>query len=96
MYHFRKLNRTNLVAPEVIFKNKEELCSEVNNLALVVEYIPVRLNSVNHFLTFEERLSILAATFSALQTLNYVYGPLFISETMIGFNEDGRVKVWIN
>jgi hypothetical protein len=41
-------------------------------------------------------LTILAAVFAGYNTLNYVYGPLFTSEQMIGFTELGIPKVWVN
>lgn len=96
MYHFRKLNQLYLIAPDMILKNKDDLCTESNGVYLLIENIPVRLHEVNSYLNFEERLSILAVTFSALHTLNFVYGPLFINENSIGFNEQGKIKVWIN
>jgi hypothetical protein len=41
-------------------------------------------------------MTILSAAFAGYNTLNYVYGPLFTDETMIGFTEQGRPKVWVN
>ena len=52
MYHFRKLNQLTLIAPEMILKNKEDLCTEANGLYLLIENIPVRLLEVNSQLTF--------------------------------------------
>jgi hypothetical protein len=36
MYHFRKLNQLTLIAPEMILKNKDDLCTETNGLYLLV------------------------------------------------------------
>jgi hypothetical protein len=44
----------------------------------------------------QERLSILVVVFSALETLSYRFGPVFLTENMIGFNEKGEVRVWVN
>ena len=96
LFHFRKVNQWHIIAPQAILKNKEELCGGDDHFYLIVEEIPTRLSEVNRLLNFRERLSILAATFSALHTLSYVYGPIMIQDNLIGFNRQGKVKIWIN
>jgi hypothetical protein len=97
MYHFRKLNHHQFVTPEVILKNKNEsLCSGSNTVYLLLEFIVVRLGDLNRLLSFEDRLTVLAGIFRGLQTLNFVYGPLLLSEDMVGFNEHGQTKMWVN
>lgn len=67
-----------------------------NSYHLLIENIPVSLSHINPRLNIQERFSILAVVFSALNTLNYRYGPVFLTENMITFTEKGRVKIWVN
>jgi hypothetical protein len=97
LYNFRKLNHGNLVAVEAILCNEEDyLCSFPKSRHILVEHIPLRLAAFNRVLSFHEGVTILSAAFAGYNTLNYVYGPLFTSELMIGFTALGVPKVWVN
>lgn len=70
-----------------ILSNEEDyLCSFPKNRHILIENIPYRLSSFNHTLSLQEAFTVLSAVFSGYNTLNYVYGPLFTNEEMIGFN----------
>ena len=97
IFEFRRMHSHELVAPEVILKNKKDyVCVQENSYYLLLEYIPVNLSHINPRLNIQERFSILAIVFSALHTLSYRYGPVFLTENMINLTEKGRVKVWVN
>ena len=86
IYHFRKLNYLHLVSVQAILKNRNEsFCGDPKSLRVLIENIPVRLAQINNKIGFLERLTILSATFAALHTINYIYGPLYVTEQMIGF-----------
>jgi len=75
-----------LVTTEAILKsNNDSFCGDSKPLRLLIENIPVRLSQINKKIGFYERLSILSTTFAALHTINYLYGPLYVTENMIGF-----------
>ena len=63
---------------------------------VLLENVPTRLAHINQWISVQERLSILAVVFSGLQTLMQKYGPVFLTENMVGFTETGRIKIWIN
>jgi len=66
------------------------------NWYLLVDNITFRLDKFKHSLNFYETLTVLASAFCGYHILNFVYGPLYTSEEMICFTEDGIPKVWIN
>lgn len=97
IYQFRKANNHELIAPEMILENSQDhICMQDHSYHLLLENIPTRLSHVNQWLSVQERLSILAVIFSALQTLMAKFGPVFLTENMIGFTETGKIKIWIN
>lgn len=61
-----------------------------------MENIPFTLGAFRRALNLSEAMTILSAAFAGYNTLNYVYGPLFTSEQMIGFTDQGIPKVWVN
>lgn len=63
---------------------------------MLVENIPFTIAAFRWALKLSEAMTILSAVFTGYNTLNYVYGPLFTDEAMIGFTEQGRPKVWVN
>jgi hypothetical protein len=56
----------------------------------------VRISNYNESLSFHEALTTLNAVFAGYNTLNFLYGPLYTDEEMIGFTESGVPKVWVN
>ena len=96
LFNFRKLNHGNLVAVECVLSDEESLCSVPRLNYVLVEHIPVLLATLNRPLTVAEALTVLSAVFAGYNTLNYVYGPLFTSEHMIGFTAQGVPKVWVS
>ena len=72
------------------------MCSQDMSYYLLLENIPTKLSHINQWLSLSERFSILAVIFSSLQTLNHKYGPVFLTENMIGFSETGKIKIWVN
>lgn len=96
LYNFRKLNHGNLVAVECILNDEDSLCSLPRHNYILVENIPTLLATLTRPLTLSEALTILSAVFAGYNTLNYVYGPLFTSEHMIGFTTQGVPKVWVS
>lgn len=96
LYNFRKLNHGNLVAVECVLSDEDSLCSVPRLNYVLVENIPVLLSALARPLTLTEALTVLSAVFAGYNTLNYVYGPLFTSEHMIGFTAQGVPKVWVS
>ena len=85
-----------MVAVECVLGDEESLCSVPRLNYVLVEHIPVLLATHNRPLTVAEALTVLSAVFAGYNTLNYVYGPLFTSEHMIGFTAQGVPKVWVS
>lgn len=81
IYHFRKLNYIHLISAQALLKNGNhvQFCSEPRGLKILIEYIPVRLSQINKKLGFLQRLSMLYTIFAGLHTINYLYGPLYIT-----------------
>ena len=63
---------------------------------MLIENIVNRLRSFSRCFNFEEVLYILASSSSGFNTLSSFFGPLEPNEDMICFNDEGRVKVWLN
>ena len=90
LYHFRKLNSRHLVTIDAILSHEKPfLCTEPKNFYLLVEHIPYRLNSFTKKFDFREAVIILSAAFAAYKLLYHLFGPLYASEQMIGFTENG-------
>jgi hypothetical protein len=97
LYNFRKLNHGSLVSVEsILSREQEHLCSSPKNSHILVENIPFTLAAFRRTLSLHEALTVLTAAFAGYNTLNYVYGPLFTDEQMVGFTEQGVPKVWVN
>ena len=81
----------------VIFVNIEENRSLCNKgLAhILTEYIPINLEDV-HSLNLDEGIMILRATYSAFNTMGAFYSPFIPTEELIGFNIQGKPKIWLN
>jgi hypothetical protein len=96
-YQFRKTNNLYLVSVEAIITPSDGLlCSEPRMAYALVENIPSRLNKYKGCLSFEQVLYVLTTAASGYNTLNSFFGPLEPREDMICFNQDGKVKVWLN
>ena len=64
-------------------------------LKVITERIPHRLSDVTQ-LTLPEALYVVKESLLGFRTIYQYDGPLIIDEEMIGFNSNGKVKVWLN
>lgn len=64
-------------------------------MRVLTERIPLRLNQLPQ-LTFEESLYALSEAFRGYKDCYNKLGPFEITDEMIGINNDGEVKVWVN
>ena len=69
----------------ILQTSKDYICMQEHSYYLLLENIPTRLSHINQWLSLEERFSLLAVIFSALETLSIKFGPVFLNENMIGF-----------
>ena len=79
-------------------ENKEEsvgLCGKQNNVDILTERIPILLGESRQ-LSFEESNIVLYNAIKGYSRLSDKFGPLEVTDKMIGFNTQGQTKVWIN
>lgn len=71
------------------------MCQGTDRLRVKTERIPNRL-SEGHGLPLNEALYVLHESLVGFKTINQYNGPVSITDEMIGFNQDGKVRVWLN
>ncbi len=64
-------------------------------LVVKSERIPARLADLGR-LTLEQGLMVLREALGGYQQIFKMHGPVKITEKMIGFNQNGQVRVWVN
>lgn len=85
-----------MAVESILVAEQDSLCVLPAGRVVIIENMPLTLATLHHSLGFPQAMTVLSAAFAGYATLNYVYGPLFTDETMIGITENGRPKVWIN
>lgn len=75
--------------------SRQSLCFNEPFVRLLVEFIPVRLKEVDS-LELEEALTLLAAVLKGFHALTAHFGAIEPQEELIGFNQWGKAKVWLN
>lgn len=96
IYEERRTQNDNLVTVFHIQKEDSQLlCQGKEFLIVRTERIPYRLSEMNN-LSFPETLYILRETAVGFRTITDFFGPVMITDEMIGFTPDHRVKVWLN
>lgn len=75
--------------------DKQVLCLTNTHAQLLLEYIPIRLAMVPS-MDLEEALTTMHAAFKGFNTIEGLVGPVEINEELIGFNDEGKPKVWLN
>lgn len=75
--------------------SRQNLCFNEPFARLLVEFIPVRLKEVDS-LELEEALTLLAAILKGFHALTAHFGAIEPQEELIGFNQWGKAKVWLN
>lgn len=79
----------------LLIDSHSNLCTIYNSARLLIEHIPLRLTTLRNF-DREEALTIFAAGLRAFHLLEIRFGPVVPHEELIGFNEQGKTKVWLN
>lgn len=69
--------------------------NQTHQTYLLVERIPSRLSQITN-LSEAQTLKILLAVLRGLDELEEIYGLVGLTENSICFNEQGKVKIWIN
>jgi hypothetical protein len=95
VYSFRMMENDLIKVYQIALDNNYDLCTNNQFAQLLVEYIPIRLINIRNF-DREEALTILSAALRAFHLLEIKFGPIIPAEDLIGFNEQGKAKIWIN
>lgn len=94
-YEFRS-KQTDLVKVHFIDINQDTaLCDTNNRIRLIVEHIPYRLSDIATF-TQEEGLTVFEAALRGFRLIEREFGPVDPKEELIGFNSQGKTKIWLN
>lgn len=76
-------------------EEKVGLCGKQKHVEVLTERIPTLLADSRQ-LSFEESNIVLFNALRGYSKLNDKFGPIDVTDQMIGFNHDGNTKVWIN
>ena len=82
-------------AVENMRDDKPNLCGNRDCLKVLTESIPIRANDINN-LSFKEGLYMLSECLRGFDDCYAKVGGFDINEQMIGLNNRGHVKVWLN
>lgn len=74
---------------------QNNLCSTTSNVGVFIEKIPIRLSDIEHIPLFDS-LHIFSQCFHGYYQLSRYFGFFPVIEEMIGINEMGVAKVWVN
>ena len=74
---------------------KVGLCGKQKNVEVLTERIPTVLADSRQ-LSFEEANVTLYNALKGYSKLNDKFGPIEVTDQMIGYNNDGNTRVWIN
>lgn len=94
-YSFRSKNTDLVTVYFVAHDNNETICTRSGEVQVLTEYIPIRLAEIN-YLDNAEGLTMLRTCFSGFNTITMFEPELEPNEEMIGLNEVGETKVWLN
>lgn len=75
------------------YDDNNDMCSNHKNITVYTEYIPYRLADTRN-LTHEQGLYVLSEALRGFNRLYQQLGAFAVDETLIGFNQEGRAKVW--
>lgn len=104
IYNYRRETKAPLVSaygselliPEKVPKGEKKTKADpYNHLLAVTERIPHRLADAPQ-LTYPESLYTLDRSLEGYETAYDKCGPFRVNDRMIGFNPEGRCKVWVN
>lgn len=79
----------------LVVENMRDFCTESEFARIVVEFIPLRLGAVRE-MDREEALTVLCAACRAFHMIEIKFGPVVPNEELIGFNNNGKTKIWLN
>lgn len=95
-YEFRRTQTQNLVRViQVQKQDSKYLCSGMDFLRVRTERIPVRLSELKN-VPLNESLYILQEALIGFKTICEKAGPVRITNELVCFDTEGRVKVWLN
>lgn len=95
-YEYRLQQNENLVSTWAVQEvSSEGVCNGSSKLVVINERIPLRLSEVSG-LNFQDSLTVIYSSFVGFQAIHNVEGYVSVTDEMIGFTPDYRVKVWLN
>ena len=96
IYEFRRAQNDNLVSVfQVEKEDNQYLCDGQDYIRVKTEHIPYRLSEINN-LGFSEGLYILQEALIGYRAITDFVGTVTITDEMIGFTPEHKVKVWLN
>lgn len=94
-YEFRGSHPYFVKVLQVEKEDSQQLCQGQDFIRVKTEHIPARLSEVDG-LSEPEGLYVLREALNGYKIICQFQGILKINEEMIGFTQDGQVKVWLN
>jgi hypothetical protein len=76
------------------YETNSDFCSNYKNILVFTEYIPYRLIDTRN-LSHEQGLYVLSESLLGFHELFSHLGAFPVDHTLIGFNKDGQVRVWL-
>jgi hypothetical protein len=95
MFALRRRNPLLVAAYYLEVKPSEEFCSTHYRQSLYLERIPIRLLDLEH-IPYPDFLHLYDSCLKGFAQLARCAGCFLVDEAMIGVNEGGRVKAWLN
>ena len=96
IYDYRRTQNDNLVQVYQIERQSPAyICQGDDYLRVRTERIPKRLSDLSN-ISPEDALYIIQEALIGYRTIYTFQGPILINDDMIGFNEYGQVRVWLN
>ena len=95
IYTFRMIENDLVKIYHLVVENMQYFCTDSEFARIVVEFIPLRLGAVRE-MDREEALTVLCAACRAFHMIEIKFGPVVLNEELIGFNNNGKTKIWLN
>lgn len=96
IYEMRRTQRDNIVTVYQVEKEEGKyMCQGVDYLRVKTEHIPYRLSEISN-ISFTEAVYILKEALIGFRAIADFCGPIRVTDEMIGFTPEHKVKVWLN
>ena len=95
-YDYRMHQNENLVSTWAVqHVGDEGVCNGGHKLLVTNERIPLRLSEVSG-INFQDSITVIYSALIGFHAIHEVEGYVTVTDEMIGFTPDHRVKVWLN